>query len=228
MLISRIRRRLYRLLGMQADQPKMVRTVSRDFMGDESGVTRRSYKSYGEYLAHQVEKADVYEAPIRKHDEEYESIVFERFQNRGLAGRSILCLGARFGGEVRAFTRLGALAIGVDLNPGANNLYVVPGDVHSLQFADGAFDVVYTNILDHIFDPEKFFREIKRVSGRGATIYFEVNLEKPTRYESLDISDREATLALIGKHFIVRSVVPVTNKTSYVNWDGELIECAVD
>jgi hypothetical protein len=30
----------------------------------------------------------------------------------------VLSVGARLGGEVRALTRLGALAIGVDFNPG--------------------------------------------------------------------------------------------------------------
>ena len=77
---------------------------------------------------------------------------------------SMLCLGARLGGEVRAFRRLGALALGVDLEPGLNNRHVLPGDVHALQFADGVFDYAFTNILGRrgilevvlIVEPEKF------------------------------------------------------------------------
>ena len=60
---------------------------------------------------------------------------------KGIVGCSVLCLGARLGGEVRAFTAMGALSIGIDLNPGPNNAYVLPGDFHHLQFAQSVFDV---------------------------------------------------------------------------------------
>ena len=42
-----------------------------------------------------------------------------------LRGATVLCVGARLGGEVRAFKSLGALAIGIDLNPGTLNMDVV-------------------------------------------------------------------------------------------------------
>ena len=42
----------------------------------------------------------------------------QRVPGLRLAGEPVLCLGARLGGEVRALTRLGALAIGIDFNPG--------------------------------------------------------------------------------------------------------------
>ena len=34
-----------------------------------------------------------------------------------LEGKTVICLGARLGGEVRAFKSLGAIALGIDLNP---------------------------------------------------------------------------------------------------------------
>ena len=49
--------------------------------------------------------------------------------------RTVLCLAARIGTEVKAFLDLGCFAIGIDLNPGTDNRYVVHGDFHDLQFA---------------------------------------------------------------------------------------------
>lgn len=43
------------------------------------------------------------------------------------AGTTVLCLGARLGGEVRAFKSHGATALGIDLNPGEGNMDVVAG-----------------------------------------------------------------------------------------------------
>ena len=68
-------------------------------------------------------------------------------------GKSILCVGARLGGEVRAFTRLGALAVGIDFMPGFRNAWSLWGDATRIQFADGVYDYVYCNIIDHI-DPD--------------------------------------------------------------------------
>lgn len=225
--MKRAVKKIAKILRVEAYVPRMVKVVSKDFSSNQSEVPRRNYTSYEQYLRHQIEKADVYEMEIRAHDSEYENIIHGRFANYGFQGKSILCLGARFGGEVRAFTELGALAIGLDLNPGKNNLYVLPGDVHKLQFADKSFDIIYTNILDHIYDVETFFSEIKRVLKNDGVAYFEVNLSKPTRYESIDISDLDTTIGMLSKRFILVSRNNVHNKTSYVDWSGELIECKV-
>ena len=61
---------------------------------------------------------------------------------RPLVGSPVLCVGARLGGEVRAFQSLPEvqLAIGVDFNPGEKNPLVMYGDAHSLQqFKNGTF-----------------------------------------------------------------------------------------
>jgi len=77
---------------------------------------------------------------IRRFDAQHvQSAYFERFtqQQRAfeeyIAGEAVLCIGARLGGEVRALTQLGALAIGVDFNPGFRNPYVLWGDGLHLQ-----------------------------------------------------------------------------------------------
>lgn len=224
-IIKKIVTRISRMFGFKPFVPRMVKQVSGEFSVMDGNVKRRNYSNYDEYVMHQIEKADVYESAIRKHDAEYEKIIFDRFKNYELNGKSILCLGARFGGEVRAFTNHGALAIGIDLNPGENNYFVLPGDVHKIQFANGSFDIIYTNILDHIYDAKLFFSEIKRVLRQGGHIFFEINLEKPTRYEAIDISNLSSTIALLKDNFNVISRTEITNKTSYVNWRGELVEC---
>jgi ubiquinone/menaquinone biosynthesis C-methylase UbiE len=64
---------------------------------------------------------------------------------------------------VRAFRALGAMALGIDLNPGPSNPIVLEGDFHRLPFADAVFDLVYTNVLGHAFDLHALGREVCRV-----------------------------------------------------------------
>ena len=61
----------------------------------------------------------------------------------------------------RALHDLGYFAIGIDLNPGDANPYVLPGDFHRIVFPDASLDAVYTNALDHVFS-------LEQVVGRGA------------------------------------------------------------
>ena len=71
---------------------------------------------------------------------------------------SVLCLGARQGTEVKAFLDLGCFAVRIDLEPGAENQFVVQGDFHDLKFPTESVDIVFTNSLDHAFDPKKMIR----------------------------------------------------------------------
>jgi hypothetical protein len=85
-------------------------------------------------------------------DSQVEEDVFALFANAShareyeLEGKTVLCVGARLGGEVRAFMRLGALAIGYDFEPGPRNPWVLWGTGAPLQFGDNLFDYVYTNV----------------------------------------------------------------------------------
>ena len=68
---------------------------------------------------------------------------------------------------------LGHLAVGVDLNPGAFNRYVLHGDFHHLVFPDSSFSAVYTNTLDHVFDLPRLVGEITRVLAPGGVLIYE-------------------------------------------------------
>lgn len=125
-----------------------------------SSFRRRNYGSYSEYRRHQASKLRIRD--VRDLDARIESALYNRLRG-DWSGEKVLCLGARLGGEVRAFTGRGAFAVGVDLNPGNGNRWVLSGDFHALQFADESVDAVYTNSLDHVLDLEKLLSEVKRV-----------------------------------------------------------------
>jgi SAM-dependent methyltransferase len=126
---------------------------------------KRSYASYDEYVTHQASKLEKVVHRLR----ETEDADYAEFRRRfeGCAAlrdaRSVLCLGARLGTEVRALHALGHFAVGIDLNPGEANPYVLPGDFHSIVFPDGSLDAVYTNALDHVFDLDKVVGEVRRL-----------------------------------------------------------------
>ena len=126
-------------------------------------IQTREYASYDAYLAHQKAKLETHD--FADYDTEFRAALRERLSAIDLVwpGRTVLCLAARIGSEVKAFLDLGCFAIGIDLNPGKENRYVVHGDFHDLQFAPGSVDVVYTNSLDHAFDINRIAKEVLKV-----------------------------------------------------------------
>jgi SAM-dependent methyltransferase len=124
---------------------------------------KRSYDSYEDYLEHQKAKLETHE--FGQYDEEFRQALRERLNLLEVEwqGRNVLCLGARIGSEVKAFLDVGAFAIGIDLNPGKENRYVVEGDFHDLKYPPNSMDVVYTNSLDHAFDIERIAKEVLKV-----------------------------------------------------------------
>ena len=99
-------------------------------------------------------------------------MVLQRY-DIGKPGMSVLCLGARLGGEVRAFQAMGCFTIGIDLNPGADNTLVLHGDFHHIQFADGSVDIAFTNCLDHVRELAQLLSEVKRVLKPDGIFYME-------------------------------------------------------
>lgn len=142
---------------------------------DDGTWRRRAYASVEQYQAHQRSKLDAMPGFVADVDAQVEAVLAERLP-AGVAGASVLCLGARLGGEVRAFRAAGAFAVGVDLNPGAGNRWVLPGDFHALDFAGASVDVVFTNALDHALDLPKVAAEVARVVKPGGVVVAEVGL----------------------------------------------------
>jgi len=194
----------------------------RSFKVQENGIPRRNYESYSEYIEHQKEKLGKNIESIRQHDEEYEVLVTERYK-QFLAkdkGNSILSLAARLGGEVRAFKNLGLLSVGIDLEPGDLNNYVLHGDFHDLQFSDEVFDYAFCNALDHVFDLKKLLKETHRILKPNGEFIIELALVNPSNYESIDTSQFDRIHAIISEYFSLSMKKEVLNKTSYGQWEG--------
>jgi SAM-dependent methyltransferase len=145
-----------------------------DDAGD-AAFGRRRYPNYEDYLAHQRTKLDAFrDSSIARHDRKFFDALTARLEPLDVHRRSVLCLAARQGSEVRAFIARGAFAVGIDLNPGRGNRYVLFGDFHDLQFGTGTVDVVYTNSLDHAFDIDRLLAEVRRVLAEGGLLIAEV------------------------------------------------------
>ena len=139
-------------------------------------------------------------------------------------GLTVLCLGARIGTEVKAFLDLGAVATGIDLNPGPNNPHVVIGDFHQLSAEPHSLDVVYTNSLDHAFDLDRIANEVRRVLKPNGIFIVEAVHGRdrginPGFFESFFWENIEALVGAIEKAgFAVSDRVPIS-----APWPGEQI-----
>ena len=161
--------RYFRKLGRSIRKRVQWWKLKRRFTGGWNAETgdkefvKRSYQSYDEYLAHQKSKLDIID--LDKYDVRFREALRDRLSKTDVAwrGKTVLCLAARIGSEVKAFIDCGCFAIGIDLNPGEKNHYVVHGDFHALQYAPESIDFVFTNSLDHAFDIKRIAAEVRKV-----------------------------------------------------------------
>lgn len=163
---------------------------------------KRRYRTYDEYVAHQASK--LAKVDLSKYNDHFRSELISRLANLRprLVNKTVLCLGARTGAECRAFNDLGvnAFAVGIDLNPGERNRFVLAGDFHELQFASESVDCVYTNALDHALDLGKVLNEVSRVLRNSGFFIAEIvdpKVRPPGEYESLWWSDVEDVVTAI-------------------------------
>lgn len=171
---------------------------------------QKRYASYEDYLQHQKGKLALKGKDyLADYDRRFHDALLERVQALGdalpLAGKTALCLGARIGTEVRAFLDAGCFAVGIDLNPGEENKYVVYGDFHKLQFPAASVDIVYTNSFDHVLEKERVVGEIRRVLRPGGALLLELLNSKESQdsfgtYEALSWSDTADVVQLFTQH----------------------------
>lgn len=162
---------------------------------------KRKYRNYENYLEHQRKKlGDRIEHLKAKSSKRVRSFV-ENFKEVSpkIRGPRVLCLAARLGEEVQAFIELGhSESIGIDLNPGPDNKYVIEGDFHNIPFPDNEFDCIYCNCLDHAWELKKVSAECARVIKPKGLLFLDVpfvqnyknhnykkNVKKKNKYESM-------------------------------------------
>jgi SAM-dependent methyltransferase len=166
---------------------------------------------------------------LAEYDSKYKQVLCDRVSELNLAGKSVLCLGARIGTEVKAFRDQGAFALGIDINPGTKNEYVIFGDFHHLKFPDRCVDVVFTNCLDHAFDLHRVLDEIRRVLRPSGQFLIEavagLNAGKqPGFYESFWWLSIDDLVQLIQKSgFALRTRA----KIEYP-WEGEALHWTLE
>lgn len=209
--------------------PLTAAPTNRALARSGDGLFRRRYASYDEYVTHQRQK--IRHLDLAAYDAAFEDELARRLAAAKLVrrGDTVLCLGARLGTECRAFIGQGAVAIGIDLNPGPGNRHVVVGDFHDPQFADGSIDLVYTNCLDHSFDLEKVLSSVRRVLKPGGAFVADLmngsadpEPWKPDNYDCLfweKVDDFIERLRRTGG-FMVESSTPMK---SVWGWPGRMV-----
>lgn len=111
---------------------------------------------------------------LETYDVEFRDGLRVRLSEDLFAGKSVLCLAARIGTEVKAFHDLGAFAVGIDLQPGPKSETVLTGDFHAAVFPDQCVDVIYCNSLDHAFDLTKTLAETRRLLKPAGLLLLDV------------------------------------------------------
>lgn len=223
-LLSTIVRRPAQLLdpGQWRKLPRLSEYLTAVESGKHRGWVRdtrdqrfqqKQYATYDDYLQHQKSKLTLKgKEYLVDYDRRFHAALLQRLRvlsgTLPLRGKTVICLAARIGTEVRAFLDLGCFAVGIDLNPGEENKYVVYGDFHNLQFPDASVDVVYTNSFDHVFDKERIVAEISRVLRPQGVLLLELLNTKENQesqesfgtYESLSWSDTADVAQLFTQH----------------------------
>lgn len=216
--------RFYARLKRSLRKRALFRKFGERWKTEDEAFQKRDYDSYDDYLEHQKAKLETHE--FGEYDEKFRRALRERLSSFDLEWQrcSVLCLGARIGSEVKAFLDLGAFAVGIDLNPGKDNRYVVHGDFHDLQYAPNSVDVVYTNSLDHAFDVNRLAAEVLRVLRPGGLFILEAVQGRdqeinPGFFESFFWKNIDE-LVRVFEHagFTASQKTPITNP-----WPGEQI-----
>jgi len=170
-------------------------------------VIKREYKSYKQYIKHQLEKS--MNSFQRKHvkskwdeDKIKHSARFECLKDYITAGKAI-CLAAKLGSEVEALREFGFDAIGIDIAP--EPPLVIYGDFHNIPFEDNTFDLVFTNSLDHVYDLNKVGLEIERVMKPDGYVLLVVHFGVFGSHESVRIDNIDELMAYLPNFSVIYS-----------------------
>ena len=101
---------------------------------------------------------------------------------------------------------LEAIAVGVDLNPGEKNPHVLLGDAHSIGFAPGSVEILYSNVLDHILNLDNFVEQVAGVLSGGGLFLVDLSKKAVDEYAVHDFRKEKAVfMNLLQSHFTIVS-----------------------
>jgi len=144
------------------------------------------------YLEKQQRKLEKHRAFIDSCQDKFRNALRDRIKpyESWLSGKSVLCIAARLGTEVRVFWEYGCFAVGIDLNPGGISETVLKGDFHKLLFPQNCVDVVYTNSFDHALYPDGFLVGIRQVLKPDGSFILEASrgIQEGYKFDSYDVN----------------------------------------
>lgn len=140
------------------------------------------YKDYKEYLKQQIVRAESKWGRKGKDEQDFIKNLIETIKRSRVNPNSICCMGCRSGTEVFIFKEMfpDAEVYGVDIT---ENIHTIKThlDVH-IEIQDfnnlpaeweDKFDLVFSNSIDHAYDPVKTFKEWTRVTKPGGHLLLE-------------------------------------------------------
>lgn len=158
-----------------------------------------NHKDNEEYIRLQSEKSndpkrqEVWAKRYEKHVNKF----MARFKHLEIVGvKDIITLGARFGGEVEAFRRLGHNCVGIDIVPHPDR-GVIYGDFHNIPFKNKSFDLVYSNSCDHSNNVPRFISEAIRVLRNDGLLVLDIMFGMTSKYEENEFESPEEVRAMI-------------------------------
>jgi SAM-dependent methyltransferase len=186
--------------------PKKIREISKQNIEPKNEyVTRvKTYKTYKEYIYNQMEKTSRPETremceKIRKEriDEFYK--MFKKTLKFVNDTNYALCIGARYGEESEAAKKIFDKVEAIDLVECPPLVKI--GDMHNLEFPNKTFDLVYTNSLDHSFNPHRVIEECYRVLKPKGILVVDIKYKDKGIYEVIRFDDKIKFKKLFSSYF---------------------------
>ncbi len=183
------------------------------------------YSNYEEYVNFQKKKTTDPQKIEKWLGEEWQvkldgfKILFEKHKSILNPGSKAVCLGSRTGQEVLALQEMGLDAIGIDLVEFLP--YTKKGDVHNLEFESQSIDFVFSNIFDHVLNPQMFVDEIERILKPSGYALLHLQLAlRGDLYTELRLASSKPIIKLFKQSVLVKDEYI---KNTFDSMDEELL-----